>query len=211
MAERSLNIGPNQKPKTRRSEALVERDIAIYRRQMSGLSIRAICDEFGLKSTNTVHAAIQRGKEHVKERGIDVEERRIQIDELFKDTLGMLAQQARHQFQHGTTITTTGPDGPTTKHIPGIDTRLAGELSRSLHRWADFLGLCEAAPEQNVQATTVVLTQPSDGASFESRWATPEGQTVDATATPVTSPDSEAGAHALHTNQQIAPEKPHQD
>jgi len=184
---------PKRGPKARRSEALIERDINLYRRQMAGLSIRAIADEFDIKSTQTVHAGIQRGREYVKERGIDVEERRIQIDELFRDTLGLLHQQVRQQFENGTTITTTGPDGRITKHIPGIDSRLAAELSRSLHRWADFLGLCEATPEQNVQATTIVLSAPADGASFEQRWASADGA-VDVAATNVPSEASTGGS-----------------
>jgi transposase len=57
--------------KQKRTEAQIERDIAIYKRQMRGLSVRAIADEFGIKSTQTVHIAIQRGREHAKLRGID--------------------------------------------------------------------------------------------------------------------------------------------
>ena len=64
---------------------------------MRGNSVRAICDDFGIKSTQTVWGGIQRGKEAVIEQGIDIEERRIEIDQIFKNTLGYLAKAVEQQ------------------------------------------------------------------------------------------------------------------
>ena len=127
----------------------------------------------------------KRGKEIVLERGIDIEERRIDIDRMFKETLGVLVQTARHQAEHGQEEFYVDQDGrKSMKRRVGIDPRIAGELSRSLNRWAEFCGLLERAPEQNNAITMVQLAAPSDGASFSDKWATApaEGQTVDVTA-----------------------------
>ena len=73
------------------------------------------------------------------------------------------------------------------KRRPGVDPRIAGELSRSLHRWSEFLGLMDRAPEVNQATTTLIqLATPADGASFTDRWsegavtveAKPDGQGI---------------------------------
>ena len=143
----------------------------MYRRHMSGLSIRAICDEFGIRSTDTVHKAVGRGRAYALERGIDAEEHRLEINELFRDTLLKLHAQVSHQAEHGCETLFLNDDGSkSVKLIKGIDPRIAAELGRSLHRWSEFLGLMERAPEQNVQATTVVLSAPAAGAEFQSKY-----------------------------------------
>ena len=172
--QRPLPAGQGERTQQKRvrSEALIERDLSIYRRHMSGLSIRAICDEFGIKSTATVHAAIGRGRAYALERGIDAEEHRLEINELFRDTLLKLHGQVSYQAEHGCETLFINDDGSkSVKLIKGIDPRIAAELGRSLHRWSEFLGLMERAPEQNVQATTVVLSAPAAGADFESRYS----------------------------------------
>jgi hypothetical protein len=169
------------------SEAKIQRDIAIYKRHMMGLSIRAIQDEFVIKSTQTVHLAIQRGREYVIDRGIDVEERRIEIDQLFNETLGLLIKTARHQSEKGVEEFFIDQNGnKSMKRRPGVDPRIAGELSRSLNRWAEFCGLLERAPEVNQSTTLIQLATPADGASFADRWsegavtveAKPDGQGI---------------------------------
>ena len=170
------------------SEAKIQRDIAIYKRHMMGLSIRAIQDEFAIKSTQTVHLAIQRGREYVIDRGIDVEERRIEIDQLFNETLGLLIKTARHQSEKGVEEFFIDQNGnKSMKRRPGVDPRIAGELSRSLLRWSELLGLMDRAPEQTVANTTLIqLATPADGASFTDRWsegavtveAKPDGQGI---------------------------------
>ena len=164
------------------SEAKIQRDIAIYKRHMMGLSIRAIQDEFVIKSTQTVHLAIQRGREYVIDRGINVEERRIEIDQLFNETLGLLIKTARHQSEKGVEEFFVDQNGnKSMKRRPGVDPRIAGELSRSLHRWSEFLGLMDRAPEQTVANTTLIqLATPADGASFTDRWGS--GETVEISA-----------------------------
>lgn len=173
--------------KRKRSQKLIDRDIKAYELQLNGLSIRAICDEIGVKSTQTGWAAIQRGKQYVLENGIDVEQRRVDIDRMFKETLGVLAQTARHQAEHGQEIFYVDQDGKKSmQRKVGIDPRIAGELSRSLNRWAEFCGLLERAPEQNNAITMVNLSAPSDGASFSDKWSQgPEekGEAIDVTPT----------------------------
>ena len=137
---------------------------------MRGNSVRAICDEFGIKSTQTVWGGIQRGKQVVIERGIDVEQRKIDIDRMFKNTLGLLVKTAEQQSFEGQIETTHGPQGMIVKTKKGIDPRIAGELSRSLNRWAEFCGLLDRAPEVNQQATVINLSAPTDGAAFGDKW-----------------------------------------
>ena len=175
------------------SEAKIQRDIAIYKRHMMGLSIRAIQDEFAIKSTQTVHLAIQRGREYVIDRGINVEERRIEIDQLFNETLGLLIKTARHQSEKGVEEFFVDQNGnKSMKRRPGVDPRIAGELSRSLHRWSEFLGLMDRAPEVNQYTTLIQLATPADGASFTDRWGS--GETVEVKAS---ESSSESPAAAL--------------
>ena len=167
------------------SEAKIQRDIAIYKRHMMGLSVRAIQDEFAIKSTQTVHLAIQRGREYVIDRGINVEERRIEIDQLFNETLGLLIKTARHQSEKGVEEFFVDQNGnKSMKRRPGVDPRIAGELSRSLNRWAEFCGLLERAPEVNQSTTLIQLATPADGASFTDRWGSGETVEISASAEP---------------------------
>jgi hypothetical protein len=189
--------------KQKRTEAQIERDIAIYKRQMRGLSVRAIADEFGIKSTQTVHIAIQRGREHAKLRGIDVEETRITIQELFQDTLGALANDVREQSRNG--VVTEEFDGQgnliSVRRTKGVSARTAGELSRSLVRWAQFVGIMEGADTSGSggQATNFIqLVMPGDGGALEQRWSAapdaaqgdaPASAAVDVTVTPAPAPE----------------------
>lgn len=160
--------------KQKRTEARIARDIALFESHMRGNSVRAICDDFGIKSTQTVWGGIQRGKEAVIEQGIDIEERRIEIDQMFKNTLGYLAKAVEQQSFEGQIETIHGPGGTIVKTKKGIDPRIAGELSRSLNRWAEFCGLLDRAPELNQQATVINLSAPTDGAAFADKWNSSE-------------------------------------
>ncbi len=181
--------------KQKRTEARIARDIAIFESHMRGNSVRAICDDFGIKSTQTIWGGIQRGREIVKERGIDIEDRRIDIDRMFKNTLGLLVKTAEQQAFEGQIETTHGPMGTIVKTKKGIDPRIAGELSRSLNRWAEFCGLLDRAPEIHAAATLVQLAAPADGASFAQKWGRPaEPAVVDVTTTAEAAPSLPAHA-----------------
>lgn len=164
----------------------------MYKCHMRGESVRSIGEKFGLKSSQTVWVAIQRGKEHVKKEGIDVEDSRITIHEMFQETLVAAMAQLREQRAQGVVTEMIDAEGnQMLKRTKGADVRLIGEIGRSANRWAEFLGLMERAPEQNVQATTVVLSAPAAGADFESRYEgqqlapSADGQTIDTAAVPV--------------------------
>lgn len=132
------------------SEAREQRDIEIYQAHMRGNSVRAIQELFGIKSTQTVHAATTRGRELVKERGIDIEERRIEIDQLFRNTLGALAAEVQRQAVEGRVTTIQRSDGSSeVKTVRGIESRTAEALARSADRWGQFLGLTDRAAETN--------------------------------------------------------------
>jgi len=150
----------------------LERDLKAYELHMMGCTVRGICDELKISSTQTAHSAINRGRDYCIERGINIEERKIEIDKLFKETLGHLAQTIRHQAENGCLEFFTDPEGNTsTKRRTGVDPRIAGELSRSLHRWSEFLGLMDRVPEVNQASTTLIqLSSPADGANFADRW-----------------------------------------
>lgn len=153
----------------RRSEALIQRDVRAYEMHVNGLSVRAIGEEIGLKSSRTAWDAINRGRKHVEENGIDVERRKIEIDQLFKNTLGALAQEVRRQCAEGRIQLIERSDGTferrTTK---GVDPRTAEALARSADRWGQFLGLTDRANEVTQQAVTMVqLSAPDDGAALD--------------------------------------------
>ena len=80
--------------------------------------------------------------------------------------------------------------GTIVKTKKGIDPRIAGELSRSLNRWAEFSGLLDRAPEISTAATLVQLAAPANGADFSARWNKPveEPAVVDVTTTAETAP-----------------------
>jgi len=170
--------GADQRATPRVSEAREQRDIAIYESHLRGNSIRAIQEEFKIKSTKTVWTALNRGKDLVIERGIDVEERRIEIDQLFANTLGMLAGEIARQTDEGRIQTIERSDGSREiRRTKGVDPRTAEALARSADRWAQFLGITDRANEVTNQAVTMVqLTAPADGASFGSKWG---GESVD--------------------------------
>ena len=170
-----------RRDRKRVSEARQERDIAIYQSHMKGNSQRAIQEEFSIKSCQTVHIAIQRGRELVKERGIDIEERRISIDQLFSNTLGMLAGEVARQADEGRIQTIERSDGThEIRRTKGIDPRTAEALARSADRWAQFLGLTDRAQEVNQQATVINLAPPADAMAFEQQW-TGAAEPVDVT------------------------------
>ena len=166
----------------------LERDLKAYELTLAGVTVRGVCEELGISSTQTAFNAINRGKEYCIERGINLEERKVEIDKLFKETLGHLAQTIRHQSEKGVEEFFVDQDGrKSMKRRPGVDPRIAGELSRSLNRWAEFCGLLERAPEVNQATTTLIqLATPADGASFTDRWsegavtveAKPDGQGI---------------------------------
>ena len=167
--------------KTTGNLSRLERDIKAYELHMMGLSIRGVQEELAIKAIQTANDAIKRGKKYCIERGINVEERKIEIDVMFKETLGALAQTIREQSQNGCLEYFTDPQGNvSTKRKAGIDPRIAGELSRSLHRWSEFLGIMDRAQEVNSNSTTLIqLAVPSDGASFSDKWSG-KGETVEA-------------------------------
>jgi hypothetical protein len=149
----------------------IERDLKAYELTLAGCTVRGVCDELGIRSTQTAFNAINRGKQYCIDRGIPAEERRIEIDALFKRTLGLLVKTAYDQDACGQIETIEGPDGTIVKTRKGVDPRIVGELSRSLNRWAEFCGLLERAPEVNSNSTTLIqLSAPTDGANFSDRW-----------------------------------------
>ena len=196
-------VSKQTRSRQRNSEAKDQRNIAIYEAHMRGNSVRAIQEEFAIKSTQTVHLAISKGKELVIERGIDIEQRRIDIDRMFKNTLGLLAKTAEQQAFEGQIETTHGPMGTIVKTKKGIDPRIAGELSRSLNRWAEFCGLLDRAPELNQQATVINLSAPTDGAAFADKWNSTEAVNI----TPSES-KSESNAHVIVGNASAEQEGP---
>ena len=178
-----------QRDRLRVSEARQQRDIAIYQAHMRGNSQREIQQEFGIKSCQTVHAAIIRGRELVKEHGIDIDERRIEIDVMFKNTLGHLAGEIQRQADEGRIVEIERNDGSKeVRRTRGIDPRTAEALARSADRWAQFLGITDRATEVNQTATVIQLSQPTDGANFADRWS---GEAIDVQGSCVPAADAE--------------------
>ena len=164
--------------KTTANSSRIERDIRAYELNLQGCSVRGVCEELGIKSTQTAHNAIQRGKQYVIDKGIDIDERRIEIDQLFANTLGMLAGEVARQVDEGRIVTIERSDGSREiRRTKGVDPRTAEALARSADRWGAFLGITDRANEVQQQATVIQLSAPADGASFADRWSASE--TVD--------------------------------
>ena len=105
----------------------LERDLKAYELTLAGVTVRGVCEELGISSTQTAFNAINRGKEYCIERGINLEERKVEIDKLFKETLGHLAQTIRHQSEKGCEEFFVDQDGRRSmKRRPGVDPRIAG-------------------------------------------------------------------------------------
>ena len=169
---------------------MIQRDIAIYQSHMRGNSVRAIQDEFAIKSTSTVHLAISRGKEIVIERGIELEERRIEIDQLFQNTLGALAIEIQRQADEGRITQISRNDGSTeVRRIKGICPRTAEALARSADRWAQFLGITDRANESGGDISqSVVFVAPAANAAEWDALQTP-AQAIDVEASgPISGP-----------------------
>jgi hypothetical protein len=169
------------------NKALIERDIRAYEMHMNGISVRAVGEEIGLAGARSAWLAIERGRQHVEENGIDIERRRIEIDQLFRNTLGALAEEVRRQCREGRVTEITYPDGKVERRVQrGVEGRTAEALARSADRWAQFLGLTDRAPEGPSATTFISLSAPADGAAFSAMCsaAVPEasGQVVDAAA-----------------------------
>lgn len=185
-------------PKLAGSLTKIERDLKAYQLHLAGCTVRGVCEEIGYKSTQSGWAAIERGKKYAIERGIPVEERRIEIDQMIRETIGHLAKTIRHQSEHGCETFFVDQDGKESmQRRVGVDPRIAGELSRSLNRWAEYLGLLDRAPEAVGEvSTSVVFVNPaSDGAVWDA-------QTVNVT------PQNSSDAHEMPTNQQGSAQMP---
>ena len=151
---------------------------------MNGLSIRAIGDDIGLKSSRSAWDAVNRGKKYVEENGINIERRTIEIDQLFKNTLGHLAGEIARQADEGRIVEIERNDGSKeVRRTRGIDPRTAEALARSADRWAQFLGITDRATEVNQQATVINLSAPTDGAAFADKWNSSETVDVNAMST----------------------------
>ena len=187
MAQTKNKQSESKKPKKynaqAQSNARIDRNLKAYSLHLSGLSVRGICEELGLKSSQTGYLAIQRGKEYAIDKGVDVAERRVEIDLLFQQTLRLLTATAEMQHADGQLETIQTPEGTITKRKRGICPRIAGELSRSLNRWAEFSGLLERAPEISTASTLIQLAAPATGADFSNKWDRPSEPAVDVSAT----------------------------
>ena len=167
-----------------RNQALIDRDVKAYELHMNGLSIRAIGDDIGLKSSRSAWDAVNRGKKYVEENGINIERRTIEIDQLFKNTLGHLAGEIARQADEGRIVEIERNDGSKeVRRTRGIDPRTAEALARSADRWAQFLGITDRATEVNQQATVIQLSAPTDGAAFADKWNSSETVDVNAMST----------------------------
>ena len=100
------------------------------------------------------------------ERGIDLDVSRIEIHGMFRRTAGLLMETLEEQRQKGRQKFTIDQHGnKTIERVVGICPRTAGELSRSLNRWGQFLGLQDTPAEVTLH-TLIQLSAPSDGAAF---------------------------------------------
>jgi len=140
---------------------------------MQGQSFRAIQKWLGAKGVRTAERAVARGRDYALKHGIDVDQVRLKITAIFDEMLTAGVLQLKHQQEHGLLVEMVDAEGnKMLKRTAGMDTRLMGEMSRSLHRWAEFCGLMDRAPETGPQQTTLIqLSAPAAGADFESRYA----------------------------------------
>ncbi|MBC1260982.1 hypothetical protein FQK07_06780 [Synechococcus sp. BSF8S] len=97
--------------------------------------------------------------------------------------LNHLLSEIEEQRQNGQRVVELAPDGtPIRTTVKPLDAKLIGEAGRCLDRAARLLGLLDGPIEGSggSQITNITLAAPSDGASFDARWA--DAATVDAKA-----------------------------
>jgi YD repeat-containing protein len=167
-----LDTGPRKSTKRAKTEENIQEDIAIYKERMSGQIYEELAKKYG-QHHRSIQLAVERGEKYAKERGIDVDYVKIRINDLFNETLGALAKDIAHQSAHGQEILDYDGAGNLIgrRVAKGISSRTAGELTRSLARWADFCGVSSGNAEGGGGNVTLVqLNMPSDGAAFDGRW-----------------------------------------
>ena len=169
-----------------RSAARQQRDLKAFELHLAGLSVRAVCEEVGLRSTQSGWAAIERGRQFALKNGVDIEQRRIEIDQIFKRTLVIGMETLEEQHQKGRCRYWVEDDGSKRmERMAGVDPRLIAEMTRGSQRWAEFNQLMDRAPEVNAQTTLIQLSAPTDGASFSDRWSGGGEQPVEVKGEPV--------------------------
>lgn len=155
--------------------------------RLSGWTYKAIGEKLGV-SQMTVHADCKIAQEHFEELALRQEIVREGLMQIHGKLNGMLMQTLQKQLEEGQLVTELDKHGNivkiTRKNWP--NTQLAGELGRNLQRMAALAGLDTAPVEGGSSSnTTIVLSQPNDGVSFEDRWknAAPTAGAVDVSAT----------------------------
>ena len=164
--------------------ALIDRRREAWALRARGLSFRGIAEIQGT-SAPTAWEDCKRAEEEFGELSTDPEILREGLLSLHQQISGMLITDLTRQADSGQVTTEIDDQGRrTTTTRRWMNPQLAAEASRNLQRMAGLMGLSDGPVDGgSQQSTTVVMVSPpSDGASFEAKYASPA---VDVTGTEV--------------------------
>ncbi|WP_156796659.1 hypothetical protein [Cyanobium sp. PCC 7001] len=149
----------------------MDRMQSVWALRMRGYSFRAIAEQLGI-SQATAWRDCQAAPDGVPLMD-DTSIARSQLLNGHRILLNHLLSEVEEQRQNGQRIVQRGADGSESVTIKPMDAKLIGEAGRCLDRAARLLGLLDGPIEGggSTQQTTIVLSSPSDGPAFESRWS----------------------------------------
>ena len=140
--------------------------------RVSGCSYFQIAKTLGV-GIATAHKDCQIAQEQFGEMALQPEVVREGLMALHGKLNGALLQSLLQQMNEGQVVSELDKNGDvvkaTRKNWP--NPQIAAELGRNLQRMAGLAGLDTAPVDGGSQShTTIVLSQPNDGVSFEDRW-----------------------------------------
>jgi hypothetical protein len=96
LKEQTTPRGADKRARGPATLSRIERDLKAYELHLMGCTVRGVCDELNISSTQTAFNAINRGRDYCIERGIPTEERKIEIDKLYIRGTGGKFWKAEH-------------------------------------------------------------------------------------------------------------------
>ena len=155
--------------------AVIDRRREAWGLRARGLSFRGIAEIQGTSPT-TAYLDCKRAEEEFGQLTTDPDILREGLLQLHQQISGMLMDDLTRQADSGQVTTEIDDQGRrTTTTRRWMNPQLAAEASRNLQRMAGLMGLSDGPVDGgSQQSTTVVMVSPpSDGASFEAKYASP--------------------------------------
>ena len=175
---------------------LIDRRREAWALRARGLSFRQIGENLGI-APFTAWKDCKKAEEEWGEIYTDPQQLREGLLELHAQVSGHLMRQLEHQAQHGQVTDYSDDKGNRSRTVRHwVNPQVAAECGRNLQRMAALMGLSDGsgidgATGNQQQNTVVIVSPPTDGASFEAKYASPA---IDVAAEPgrTTAPEQES-------------------